>query len=445
MAEPRPANWIENFRIAVVIARRELRGRKRGMGVFLLCLILGVGAVASVGTLSRSVLSGLDAEGSVLLGGDVALRLHSRAFTLEERNWIKSGATGLSNVMSLRAMVRPEGNRDKRRLVELKVVDQAYPLNGAVETSSSKSLHSLLENRNGVWGAVADPNLFRHLGLEPGGRIKLGEAIIELRAEMVHEPDRVASVLSFGPRLMIASEALLETKLVQPGSHVHYMMRATYGSDFQFSAWKEVLLEQFPSAGWQVRNVEEAAPGVRRFIDRLGLFLTFIGLTVLLVGGVGVANAVSCYLEERAGTIATLKCLGAPLQMIFQTYMLQVMVMAVLGTLCGLVLGTLGPILVLQAISDLLPVPPVVGFFWKPTIVAAAFGLLVAFTFALWPVARAQTISPAQLFRDSIAPSSAEPGRRALVMVLVGVVLLGGLVYIAAEDNYFASWFIGGS
>ncbi len=439
------AKWLGNFAIAAVIARRELRGRKRGLGVFLLCLTLGVGAIASVGTLSQSILAGLDAEGSVLLGGDVSLRLHSRPFSDEERSRINSGASDLSDVMTLRAMVRPEDNRDRRRLVELKAVDSAYPLYGQVETSSPEPLHNLLEQRDGVWGAIADPNLFRHLGLTVGGRIRLGEAVVELRAEMVHEPDRVASVLSFGPRLMISSDAVPETGLVQPGSHVHYMLRATYGPDFQYVPWKQVLLEQFPSAGWNLRNVEEAAPGVRRFIDRLSLFLTFVGLTVLLVGGVGVANAVTCYLDERAGTIATLKCLGAPAQMIFQTYMLQVMVMAVVGNFCGLVLGMLGPVLVLEAIGDLLPVPPVIGFFWKPVLIAAAFGFLVAFTFALWPVARAQRISPTQLFRDNITPTEATPGRRSMLLIGCGMVLLGGLVYVVANDNYFASWFIGGS
>lgn len=444
MAKGSPA-WIENAKVASVIARRELRGQKRGLGVFLLCLILGVGAIAGIGTLSRSVLAGLDAEGSFLLGGDISLQSHTRPFTDDERDWIGNGASALSHVVTLRAMARPEDNRSKRRLVELKAVDNAYPLYGQVTTGSSEPLQRLLERRDGIWGAIADPNLFRHLGLEPGDRIKLGEAIIELRAEMIREPDRVASVLSFGPRLMISTDAIPDTELVRPGSRVHYMLRAAYGPDFYFEPWKKKLLDRFPSAGWKVRNVEEAAPGVRRFIDRLSLFLTFIGLTVLLVGGVGIANAVTCYLEERAGTIATLKCLGAPAQMIFQAYMLQVMVMAFFGTLCGLALGTLGPVLAIKTVGALLPVPPAIGFFWKPVLIAAAFGFALTFTFALWPVARAQAISPAQLFRDRIAPVAAQPRHRAVLMVLGGGVALAGLVYMAADDNYFASWFIGGS
>ncbi len=438
-------NWFSNLKVAMVIARREFRGQKRGLGVFLLCLILGVGAIASVGTLSRSILAGLDAEGSVLLGGDVSIQLHSRTFDDNERAWIERGARATSDIITLRAMARPEDNRDKRRLVELKVVDDAYPLYGEVTTSSSDPLSTLLENRDGVWGAIADANLFNNLGIEPGDTIKLGDSVIQLRAKLKNEPDRVASVLSFGPRLMISDGALPSTNLIKPGSHVHYALRATYAPDYQFATWKENLIEEFPTAGWNIRNVEEAAPGVRRFVDRLGMFLTFIGLTVLLVGGVGVANAVACYLEERAGTIATLKCLGAPTQIIFQTYMIQVMAMAVVGTASGLLLGTLGPILALNAIGSLLPVPPVIGFYWQPVLVAAGFGMLVAFTFALWPITRAQSISATQLFRDNINPTGAEPGRRALIMVFGGVSLLGGLVYIAADHNYFASWFIAGS
>ena len=439
------ATWLEDFKVAMIIARRELRGRKRGLGVFLLCLILGVGAITSVGTLSRSVIAGLDLEGSSLLGGDVSLRLHSRPFTEDERGWVTRDSLSLSDVVTLRAMVRPEDDRDRRRLVELKAVDGAYPLYGRIETSPAEPLHRLLEQRDGVWGAIADANLFDRLGLKPGGRIRLGDAVFELRAEMVREPDRVANALSLGPRLMISTDALEITNLVRPGSRILYSLRATYGPDFQFTPWKFGLRDRFPSAGWSVRNAGEAVPSVRRFIDRLGLFLIFIGLTVLLVGGVGVANAVECYLEERARTIATLKCLGAPGRMIFQSYMLQVMVMAVLGTILGLLSGTLGSVLGLTAIGGLLPVPPVIGFFWKPVWIAAAFGLLVAFTFALWPVAKAQAISPAQLFRDSIAPSGAAPGRRALWMGFAAVILLCGLVFVAAEDNRFAAWFIAGS
>lgn len=440
-----PVSFLKSMAIAVRLSRRELRGQKRGMGVLLLCLILGVGAITGVGTISRSVLAGLDAEGNVLLGGDVSLRLHNRPFTNEERRWIERNATALSDIVTMRAMVRPEEDRNKRRLVELKAVDNAYPLYGRMVVSPPDSLISLLGQKNGLWGAVADPSLFRHLGLNIGDKIKLGEAFVELRAEIVREPDKVASVLSFGPRLMISSDALHETNLIQPGSRAHYVLRAVYGDGFQFESWKEILLERFPAAGWRVYNMEEAAPGIRRFVDRLSLFLMFIGLTVLLVGGIGIVNAVSCYLEERQATIATLKCLGAPKRLIFQTYMLQVMGMGLIGTVIGLIIGSFGPVFVLGTIEGLLPVPPVIGFFWKPVLIAASFGLLVTFTFSLWPVARAQTISPAQLFRDRFAPTVARPEKRALMIIYAGTVLLGGLVYVAAEDNYFASWFVGGS
>ena len=431
--------------LALTIARRELRGVKRGLGVFVLCLVMGVGAIAGIGVVSQSVLAGLNAEGAKLLGGDVSLRLHSRPFTEDERAGILETATASSRVITMRAMARPVDDRDRRRLVELKAVDGAYPLYGDMALAPARPLQPLLAERDGVFGAVADPNLYQRLDLNIGDRIQLGEAVLELRGKIVKEPDRVASVMSLGPRLMVATAALDATGLIQPGSRIHYTLRVTFPQPFAYEAWKDGLFDRYPDSGFRVRDAEGSVPAVRRFIDRLRLFLTFVGLTVLLVGGIGVANAVTSYLDQRAGTIATLKCIGASARLIFWAYMAQVLAVAVFGTVLGLVVGALGPVAVLSALGGLLPVPPVIGFYPGPLLVAAAFGLAVSFTFALWPVARAERISPAQLFRDAIAPSTARPARFMLAVMAGALAALSALVFLAADDNYFAAWFIGGA
>ncbi len=435
---------MDDISLAARLAWRELRGGLREFRIFLACMAIGVAAIAAVGSLSAAVVAGLVADGGRLLGGDVDLRLLHRPVSAEQRAYLDANAARVSGIVELRAMARPVGQRDGRALVELKAVDGAYPLVGAVETLPARPLAELLAPIDGVWGAVAAANLLTRLGIETGARVTVGEATFEIRAIMVKEPDRVATVLSFGPRLMVSADALDDTGLVQPGSQIHYHYRLDLSGQAP-GAWIAALNEAFPKAGWRIRGPSEAAPGVRLFIDRLTLFLTFTGFTVLLVGGIGVGNAVKSYLDGRVATIAMLKCLGAPGRLIFRTYLLQVLVLGVLGTAIGLAIGAVLPILGLEIIADRLPVAPVTGFYAEPLALAALFGLLTAVTFGLWPVARAREIPAAQLFRDRAAPVAGRLRPVYIVATVVGIGLLAALAFAAANDRFLAGWFVAGA
>ena len=119
--------------------------------------------------------------------------------------------------------------------------------------------------------------------------------------------------------------------------------------------------EKLEESGWRMRTYDDAAPGIQRMVERLGSFLSLVGLTALLVGGVGVSNAVRAWLDRRLGVIATLKCIGASRSIVFSTYLSQLMVIAGLGVLAGLAAGALAPVAVSRLLEGLLPVPVALG------------------------------------------------------------------------------------
>ena len=146
------------------------------------------------------------------------------------------------------------------------------------------------------------------LNLHPGDTVRLGNASFTVRGALTAEPDRAAAPLILGPRVLISADALASTGLIAPGSMVQYAVRATLPDP---AATLAALRADFPNQGWRIRDPHDAAPGVVRFIDQTSLFMTLVGLTSLLVGGIGVANGVRAWLDARARTIATLRCLGA--------------------------------------------------------------------------------------------------------------------------------------
>jgi len=436
--------------LAWKIARRELRAGLKGFRIFLGCLGIGVAAIAGVGTISASVTAGLNSQAKSLLGGDIDLRSHNNANSPEQDHYLFANSVAVSKTQELRAMASPIvaqiSEVRMRSLIELKGVDEAYPLSGEMELSPNIGLNlALIQESDGSFGAVVDNNLLKRLGIDVGSKVKVGEAIFKINATIKREPDRAANVLSFGPRLMVSTAALEASQLVQPGSQIYFHTRVLLATGTNKKKWQEALDNRFEQAGWRVRTPEEAAPGIRRFIERMTLFLSFVGLTALLVGGIGVTNAVSGFLESKTATISTFKCIGASGALVFKIYLLQVMALGSFGIVVGLLFGGALPAIGLHALVDLMPIAPEISFYPTPLLLAAAFGLLTTFTFALWPLGRAMEVPAATLFRDRIQPSSVKPGRSTIIGTFVGVIALASLTIFSSSDLYFAYWFVGGA
>jgi len=429
--------------LAVRFARRELRGGLAGFRILVACLALGVAAIAAAGSLRAAIDSAMTHDARVLLGGDLDLRQSHQPITPDQLA-VLAGMGRISIGVEMRAMASI-GNNRARSLVELKGVDRSYPLVGRLELAPAMDVAQALERRDGVWGAAADANLLDRLGLRPGQRLRLGDAELEIRAVIVKEPDRVATILSFGPRLMVAGEALAETGLIQPGSVIRHTVRLALRPGLAPAGAKAELARRFPDAAWQVRDANDAAPGLERFLDSLTSFLTLVGLTALLVGGIGVANAVKAYLDGRIATIATLKCLGAPARLILTTYLLLVGLLAAIGIALGLLAGAAVVPLVIGLAGDALPLPATIGLYPRALLVAAGFGAVSALVFTLWPLARARMIPPSRLFRSVAVPVSGRPDRATLAMLVAAVLILAALTILAAGNRPLAAWFVAAS
>ncbi len=429
--------------LALTIARRELRGGLRGFRVFLLCVVLGVSAIAGVGSLSDALVDGLRRDGRLLLGGDVELRLSHQPASAAQLEYMQA-AGRLSRVIEMRSMARRPDGRE-RGLIELKGVDDIYPLYGQMKLDGGLDLASALAIKDGLPGAVAEPVLLRRLKLQVGDTVRVGEATYRIAAAIKREPDRGADSFVLGPRLMVSKASLAATELVREGSQVKYRYRIALPPGSDVVNWIEDLKIRFPDAGWRIRDVRNGAPGLKRFIDRMRLFLTLVGLTALLVGGLGIGNAVRSFLEGKTGTIATLKCLGAPARLIFQVYLLLVLAVTSVGVLVGLVIGTGTPILLSGLLAELLPFQVRFDLHPLPLLLAAAYGFLTALAFAIWPLARAQGVPAGALFRDLAAPMAVRPPWRYIAMSVLAFAVLAGLAILTAEERRFAIWFVCGA
>ncbi len=433
---------------------RDLRGGWRGFGVFIACIALGVTAIAGVGSVAASLNDGIGSAGRIILGGDLSFALIQRQASDGESAFLNAHGK-VSVAATLRAMARisppfpashAEEGREGPTLIEIKAVDDNYPLFGAAVTDPALPLAALFAEHGGAFGAAVDPTLLTRLDLRTGDRITIGSAAVELRATLLSEPDTLSGGIGLGPRVLMSEAALRATGLLQPGSLVRWQYRlrlpATSSSDGAVAAIEKQAQAQFPQAGWEIRTRSKASPELERNVARFSQFLMLVGLITLLVGGVGVANAVASNLARKRDTIATMKALGATGGGVFAVYCGEITLVALFATLIGAALGAGLPFAIVSAFGAVIPLPVAPALHPQVLALAIAYGLLTTLAFALWPLGRAHDISVAMLFRDQVAAERSWPRPRYLIATAAIVTLLAALAIMTTYDRRVAAGFV---
>jgi len=432
----RPLPFFRTQALAVRFARRDFQGRSGGFWLLVAGLAFAITAFALVGSIADAVLDGVRSSARQAVGGDLALRLFHRPASPEERTYLK-GLGQVSEIAELRPLVqRPDGSRPT--LVELKAVDRAYPLLGELKLNPPTPSETVFSQQNGLFGAAAAPALLETLGLQVGDQAKLGNITIQIRTLIANEPDKSLAAFSLGPRLMVSRAALDQSGLTEAGGPSYYYSRVVLDSPDKAETVIAGIEAHFPHAGWRIVNAADGVPGIERMAEIGRSLLILIGLSVLLICGIGVSGGVSAHLTRKTKTIAILKSNGAPRGLISAIYLWQVLFAALLALVIGLAAGTA----LQQAAMGL--AAPYLPFEWEPGLqplalaVAGAFGLLTALLFAIWPLDRACSTPAQKLFKHQMKPQRDRHTWKAVAVMLLASGLIGLLVMAATAMPLFA-------
>ncbi len=419
-----------SLRLAARLALRELRGGLAGFRIFLACLILGVAAIAGVGSIRMAILTGLVEQGATLLGGDAQAEFTYRFATDAEKAWMGAQAQRLSETADFRSMATAH---DTHALTQVRAVDADYPLFGAVTLDPPMPLDAALAGRDGLPGTVMEPALATRLGVAAGDRVDIGGGSFVLMALLDSYPDNAAGGFGFGPRSIARMTDLQAAGLLSPGTLFSTQYRLDLPDGINLDTLGAEADRLWRDTGLRWQDARRGAPGTDRFVSRIGDFLILVGLAGLAVGGVGVGAAVRAYLGAKTGVIATLKTLGAGRRLVFQTYLIQIGALAALGVAGGVLLGVGAPILFAPLIVAQLPLPIAIGLYPAPMAEAALYGGLVALIFTLWPLSRAAEVRAAALYRDALGKARRLPRAGSLIAIALALGLLVGS----------AGWFTG--
>jgi putative ABC transport system permease protein len=395
------------FKAWLVIALREFKGSAGRLLFFAACLSVGVAAVVAVEGLSRALDEGIQGQAKQLLAADLAISsrrpipvdMVTAVEAMADARWTRKSE--LPSVVSV-----PSGNDapGSSLLCELKAVGVGYPFYGELETDPPGPISGVLEPQT----VLVDPELLTRLGIGIGHDLRIGESIFEIAGTVITEPDRLGGSFAIGPRVLLSTEGLARSGLTGVGSRVEYNILVQLGSDAgqdEVLAAAETLRSvNKDSAFVRVETYVEAQPNLRRGLDRVGHFLGLVALVSLLVGGIGVAQAVRAWLAGRLDAIAVLRAIGMRPREVFGLFLGQTVVLALAGSTGGALIGSLVAKAVPGLMADLLPVTVQVG--WQPEAImrGIALGIGVAVLFGLRPLIDVLRVPPLRVLRRDADP-----------------------------------------
>ncbi len=434
---------MNSWTLAWRLARRGLDWRFRGLRLLIVCLVLGTAALAAIGTLTGAIGGELATRGQAILGGDLQLTLSGREASKEEITAMHALGT-VSQGARLQAMARRADSSEDAVPVAIKSVDARWPLYGQFRVDGGRAAGA----PQGMSAWIA-PGAADRLGVKPGEQIKIGSATLTIGGVIASEPDQLSEGFALGPTVIVSDEALTASGLVQVGSMARWKYRVKLPEKADPTALTEAFKAQFPAGGFDTRTRDKASPGIDRFVERMGQFLVLVALAALGIAGIGIVGGVSSYLEARRASIATLKILGAGAADIVRIYLLQIAAAAGAAIALGLALGVSITPLLARALSGLLPIPPGFTLDVGALAIAAAYGLLIALSFAAPPLLAARRVPAMALLRARVAPVGGrwKLAKPPLWVLPVGLGLGGiaALAVLTSPQPWLASGFLGGA
>ena len=416
------------------LAWNDLRGSGQSLWVLCACLILGVTLIAATGGLYEQILKGIQADSRKLSGGD--LTVESRTpLSIEAIDWMKD--TG--EVSLLIEMDTMMGTDSGFQLVEVQSVDEFYPLYGALTLEPDMSLPDATAKQGEYYGLAMDPILAERMSIEIGDLVDIGELVLEVRTMITEQPDRSLNANWRGSPVIVAEQALTDSGLLLPTSRVEYEYRVK--ADMDPDQWQTELFAAFPSSNWEVSTFLDQSDRIGERLAQAGSALLIIGFSTLFIGGLGVYNSVQAYLQNKLGTIATLRAIGLRNGELAKVYLLQIFIMSAGSCSIGALLGLGTSFAAALFATTQVQVDTALTQALVPSLLAALFGLIVAMTFAAPAIGRALSVNPAVLFRSLTGVETSTP-KPWWTATFIGAALIVALVLSVLPDPIFALSFV---
>jgi len=403
---------------SVTFAWRDSRRARRRLLLFLSAMAVGVAALVAIQSFSDQLSESVEQEARAIAGADLNV-FARRVFTDADQAFVDSlsSATGAETAQqlvftSMAYFPRTGGSR----LAQIRATGGTFPFYGRLETTPEEAAETFRSRSE----ALVDAALMLQFDIAVGDSIRVGATTYRIggRVEATSgEPDIAAFV---APRVYIPVDNL-DPGLTAFGSRIETNTYFRLPDDLEAEDVMASIQEELQAQQLRAWTATGVQADWNSALGDLGRFLSLVGFIALLLGGIGVASAVTVYVRQKTETIATLRCLGAPAGQVLRAYMIQTTALGVAAAVLGAALGVGVQALLPAILGPFLPVAVPFGFSLSAVLMGAGVGVAVALGFALMPLLAVRHVPPLAAIRP-LAPGRvmADP-LRWLVAIALGI------------------------
>ncbi|MFZ6779469.1 ABC transporter permease [Undibacterium sp. Ji83W] len=385
------------FKLSLSMTMRDWRAGE--LRFLLIALMIAVASLASVGFFIDRMRSGLNRDAHQLLGADLLVAADQPIKPEWRQEAEKRGFKTAETVVFPSMALAGEGDEAISRLVSLKAVSADYPLRGKLKLNKGETevATDVVPQSGTVW---VDPALLSALNLNVGQKIKLGELQLTVTQTIGTEPDRGAGFMNFAPRAMISLADIPASKLIQNGSRVTYRLLMA-GDAKRIAAYQKELQGKIDGEklkGIRLESLESGRPEMRATLDRADQFLSLVSLLSAMLAAVAIAMAARRFMLRHLDACAMLRCLGLTQNQVMSMYLIEFLVLGLLGSIAGVLLGYAGHYVLLEWLGKLVAKDlPDANFL--PAVQGIATGLLLLVGFALPPILQLRNVPHNRVIR----------------------------------------------
>ncbi|MDH3859862.1 MAG: hypothetical protein OEV07_17845, partial [Gammaproteobacteria bacterium] len=353
--------------------------------------VITVGIVTSSQLITDRIGLLLDRQASELLAADMVI-VSSNEFADEYRQEARRQGLQISQSASLRTAIFID---DNPRLVELKAVDNAYPLRGrleiAREVTGTRTTTTEIPSSGQVWVDTKLSDLV-------GTRISLGNQSFDSGWLLTYEPDRGGAIFNLAPRVLMNLDDLAETGLVIPGSRVRYRLMFA-GEQADVASYKNWLSQNL-KPGEEIQDLENARPEMRQALERTRKFFALAIVLTLVIAMAAIAITARYTASQEAPKVAMLRAFGISQFSLLKYYLRQLGALWIAATVIGVLVGWCTQFPLQWALDGWFgrTLPQVYGL--RPYLTAALVGLLALSGFSLPYLVNATATPPMQVLRS---------------------------------------------
>jgi putative ABC transport system permease protein len=414
------------------MAWRDSRTSRKKLALFSCSIVLGIAALAAIGSLGRNLEQAIEEQTKALLGADLVINSRDD-FTPEESRWLEGLGGEQSREVSFSSMIYLP-RTGSTRLVQVRALSGGFPFYGKLDT---EPVSAAVDFRRGG-GALVEESLLQQFDAKAGDPIRVGKLTARIVGRLEKVPGETVALSTIAPRVYISMEDLPGTGLIQTASLARYRVYFKFGPGVDVPKLVERIRPELEKLHLGHDTVEERKRELGRSMDNLYHFLNLVGFIALLLGGVGIASAIHVHVQQKLGTVAVLRCLGGSIAQTFAVYLAQGTALGLFGAALGGAVGIAIQSALPRVLADFIPFTFQFHTAWPAVGRAMAIGFTICLLFALMPLLTVRRVSPLAALRASFEPVRARPDPWRW---LVGACLAGGIAGFALLQG--RNWRVG--